>query len=406
MKSPNSYFQASANSESPINRTPVNDLSIYNQIIANLVHTARLLDLNADNPNLLVTFYMYANQFNTFTQGNSKIAKWIRKNIVKSCVHYKMSTKNEKGFPQKYTILDAGLLKAIAENPILAPEDILNNMEFTDFKDIYHLSRSDYLIVRKSDFTKKNIGESFSLMQRAVHYKIKHNKKVHYVLHNTVLAEKSHRVFSLFQGIKKEFRNKMFKNEIDIRGSQFSATASWIVKNNLKAQFPCIIKMSGIKEFGYFYPNYSQITIDFKISHKETKTLVISILNGGGSLKPFLKYKNTKGFKLVLALKKEIKLYLKLRISQEPKLLASLSHKKNPKNSFLFMIYSREEEKIRNKMLEMIKSFAPCDKFSSILQVHDAVKFNFDLTRIQYQKFIIQLSINYPGISFSNSFNY
>jgi hypothetical protein len=208
---------------------------------------------------------------------------------------------------------------------------------------------------------------------------------------------------------KENIRNKNFFSEVDIVGSQVSLTANWIVKNNLQDMFPEIVKLSGFKDFGYFRPYYSGFSTAFGLSVKDTKKMIITTFNYGNPIKNFnlQKFKNTKEFSRLVKLMREVKKYIKLMAQLEPELAEKFKakvKKANPKKkwqkSFSFYIYSRFEKQVRDILLGAVKEISKRVKKPSIIQVHDAVRFNFTLTeeekRYIYSK--IESSL-YRGIS-------
>jgi hypothetical protein len=171
--------------------------------------------------------------------------------------------------------------------------------------------------------------------------------------------------------------------------------------------FPEIVRLSGFNDFGYFRPYYSGFASAFELSDKEVKKMIITAFNYGNPIKDFnlQKFKNTKEFIRLVKLMKEVKKYIKLMEQLEPDLAAKFKANAKPKKkwqaSFSFYIYSRFEKQVRDILLGAVKEISKRVSLLSIIQVHDAVRFNFTLTD-EEKRYIISKFENSPyrGISF------
>jgi hypothetical protein len=387
--SPNMYTKARKNHSFLRLRTPENPLSFKNQFIADFVHTARMIPLNKENQNLEVSFYFYSNVLTSMLSQNTEASKWLKENIEVVDKKYRLSNRSDKGFPRKYRIKDSGLLKTIKKYPVLSSEDFLENIPFTNEKKFIGLYKEDCIAVDAKLFTEEILKDYFNICSQSVIAKTSQQGGIFYLLKDKTLSRASNRVHTLFQIIPKAIRNKIFFSEIDVKGSQVSLTANWIIENNLMDKFPELVKLSGFKDFGYFLPMFSQFSNAFGLSTKDTKKMFIMTLNFGDPIKYFnlKKYKNTSQFKTLTKIIKEIKKYTLLRASLEPtrseyfkEKAKVISNKKKWQGMFLFDIYSREEEKVRNILIEAIRELSIKINLPSILQIHDAVRFNFKLS--------------------------
>jgi hypothetical protein len=404
--SPNAYIKARKYHPLSRLRTPQSGISSINQSAADFVHTARLLTLNEDNQNLEGEFYFYANVFTSMTSQKSPESKWLKENVEIADAQYKVSSKGTKGHPRKYRIKDASLLQAVKKCPIPSSEDFLASIEPVDYNTFKALYKDDCIALNAEFFNKEHLKEYFNLCVQNVIVKTYLNGHLFYLIKDWTFSKSFNREYTLFQIIPKAIRNKIFFSEVDIKGSQVSLTANWIVKNNLQDIFPEIIKLSGIKEFGYFAPQYSGFSTDFGLSVKETKKMIITTFNYGNPIKRFKlqKFKNTKEFTRLVKLIREVKKYIKLMQQLEPDLAEKFKYHSKPKKkwqgSFAFYIYSRFEKQVRNILLGAIKEISKRVEIPSILQVHDAIRFNFTLTEEEkmyiYSKFE---NTPYRGIS-------
>jgi hypothetical protein len=384
--SPNAYVKARKNHTLLRLRTPQSGISSKHPLIADFVHTARLMPLNEDNQNLEGEFYFYANVFTSMTSQKSDASKWLKENIEMVDAQYKVSGKDNKGFPRKYRIKDAHLLQAIKKCPIPSSEDFLSSIEPVDINEFKSLYKDDCIALDAKLFNKDNLKEYFKPCVQNVIAKTFRHGSLFYLIKDWTFSKSSNREFTLFQLIPKAIRNKIFFSEVDIVGSQVSLTANWIVKNNLQHMFPEIISLSGFKDFGYFRPHYSGFSTAFGLSTKETKKMIITTFNYGNPIKKFnlMKFKNTKEFTRLVKIMKEVKKYIKLMEQLEPELAekfkAKTKAKKKWQGSFSFYIYSRFEKQVRDILIEAVKEISKMVELPSILQVHDAVRFNFTLT--------------------------
>jgi hypothetical protein len=384
--SPNAYVKARKNHTLIRLRTPQSGISSKHQLIADFVHTARLIPLNEDNQNLEGEFYFYANVISSMTSQKSEEAKWLKENIELVDAQYKVSGKDNKGFPRKYRIKDAHLLQAIKKCPIPSSDDFLASIEPIDITKFEALYKDDCIAVDARLFNKEHLKDYFNISVQNVIAKTFQNGSIFYLIKDKTFSRASNREYTLFQVIPKAIRNKLFFSEVDIRGSQVSLTANWIVKKNLQDMFPEIIRLSGFKDFGYFSPHYSEFASTFGLTTKEVKKMIIMTFNYGNPIKHFnlQKFKNTEEFKRMVVLIKEVKKYIKLMAQLEPELAESFKAKAKAKKkwqgTFAFYIYSRFEKQVRDILLGAVKEISKKVQQPSIIQVHDAIRFDFTLT--------------------------
>jgi hypothetical protein len=234
-----------------------------------------------------------------------------------------------------------------------------------------------------------------------------HQGTLFYLIKDWTFSKSSNREFTLFQIIPKAIRNKIFFSEVDIAGSQVSLTANWIVKKNLQDMFPEIIRLSGFRDFGYFCPYYSGFSTAFGLTTKEVKKMIFTTFNYGNPIKNFnlQKFKNTEEFSRLVKIIKEVKKYIKLMAQLEPEMAEKFKAKTKPKKkwqaSFSFYIYSRFEKQVRDILLGAVKEISKRVKQPSIIQVHDAVRFNFTLTDEDKEYIYSKIENSpYSGISF------
>jgi len=409
--SPNMYTKARKNHTFLRLRTPENPLSSKSQFIADFIHTARLIPLNKENQNLEDSFYFYSNVLTSMLSQNTEASKWLKENIELVDKRYKLSNRTDKGFPRKYRIEDLGLLKSIKKYQVPSSEDFLENLPLVNQNKFIKLYKEDCIAVDAKLFTKEILKDYFNICVQSVIAKTSQQGGIFYLIKDKTLSRASNRVHTLFQIIPKALRNKIFFSEVDVKGSQVSLTVNWIIENKLMDKFPELVKISGFKDFGYFFPDYSGFAKTFNLKPKEVKKMIITTLNFGDPIKNFnlKKYKNTSHFKRLKKLINEVKKYSKLRANLEPELAEQfkekaqqISSKKKWQGMFLFYIYSREEEKIRNILIDSIREVSKI-KLPSILQVHDAVRFNFVLTDEDKEYIYKNISKDFKRVSLTFS---